>query len=261
MCGVGEAERTPGVSTGPREVDAVTVRPQPLMRHTVRAGAVDRDEGIDARSAVTKQVLDPAQVAEPLFTDGTYEENVSGGADVRLIHGPQYGQHRGQPARVVADARSEQGVSPLLDTDIGAFGEYGIEVARQCEHRPVSRSSAQSEGVTLFIDPSRVDAEVDHLLQEALAAHLFHERGRWNLGEFDEIGDRGLVAVFDQPECLLDAGVGQQALNLVIPGICALRLCRRGLCRPGCFSSRARRTTGQNRRQNERKYGAHGRWG
>ena len=216
VVGVGEAEGAPGVAAGSVEGDAVAVRAQPHVGDAVGARAVHRDEGVDPGTALPEEVLHAPEITHALLPDVADEEDVPGGPDVGLVHGPEHGQDGGQPPGVVRDPRREEGVSPLRDGDVGALGEDGIEVARQGQDLASPGAAPETDHVPLLVHPGGVHADFLEPGQEGSAPLLFHEGGRRDLREHPEVRHGLLVGGLDVVQCLSDRGVTHQGLDLAL---------------------------------------------
>src|SRR5690606_33769348 len=81
--GVRHPERAPRVPARPLEGDSVTPRPERLVDDAAVASTVDRDEGVDPRTALPEEVLHATQVTQPLLAHGPDEEHVARGLELR----------------------------------------------------------------------------------------------------------------------------------------------------------------------------------
>jgi hypothetical protein len=100
-------------------------------------------------------VLDPAEVAEPLLADGGDEVDRAPRAHAAPVDLLGQGEHRGEAAAVVADARAHEPPPVLAHAERRVEREHRVEMGADGDRRRVLRTGAAADHV-----PGGVDAYV-----------------------------------------------------------------------------------------------------
>jgi hypothetical protein len=98
------------------------------MRDAADADTVQCDPRINAGTLWAEELLDTPQIPQTLLANGTDEQHVRLGFDLSFVHRSQHGEDDGQATGIITDARRAHGVSPNVDSDVGALGEHRIEM-------------------------------------------------------------------------------------------------------------------------------------
>ena len=143
---------------------AVTVATRPFVRHAITFAAdavmlevqpdpVDGDEIVDSPlQAVREQVPRPTQVSLPFLTDVADEIHGAGGLHVRALKGARNGQHHGETATVIPDARTGKHGTVAFHPHVGAFGKDGVEMAFDEYRGAIARAAPLGDDVSDAVD-------------------------------------------------------------------------------------------------------------
>ena len=165
-----------------------------------------------------EQMLDAAQVAEPLLADVGDEGDRAGGLDAGLLEQPGDAEHHRQTAAVVADARAFQHRAIARHFDVGLFGKHGVEVRGQYQVRARVAAGPLAEDVALLVDADALQLELLEQPLHRLGAALLLERRRRDLADADLLLDEGSLATGYLLQRGGDLGVSRQPRAHVAAG-------------------------------------------
>ena len=115
--------------------------------------AINRDEAIDlVFQRLTEETLDPAQVAEPLFTNRGDEGNRAWGRHGGFVQRPCDRKQIGKASAIVADAWPAKDVPVPPYLDVGAARKHGVEVRADDDVRPRVGARPLANDVALGVD-------------------------------------------------------------------------------------------------------------
>ena len=124
-----------------------------------------------------------AQVAEALFADIGDKNDRTDGLDPSLVQRSDDGQHHGQAAAVVADARTGQHRAVALDPDVGALGKNSVEMSDERQRTAAAGAGTFADDVALAVDADVPEPELGKPLFVVGGSHLFlKRRGRYLAG-------------------------------------------------------------------------------
>ena len=172
----------------PVKPSLATNAPTPVNK-AIAAATIDCDECVDARTAVTEQMLHAAQVAEAFLADIADKQDIRIGHDVVLLECTQDSEHDDEATSVVADSGRKIRVALNAYGHVGFDGEYGVEVCRDCNDMaatPGTTSNDVAFRVRRYITEARCP---QHLRKSRTALLLTEWRGR-DLIKLDHVGDQ-----------------------------------------------------------------------
>jgi hypothetical protein len=183
------------MAAGPLEGDAIALGANAADGDVVHVGAVHGDEGADPVLVRTllEQVPHTAQVARTFLADIGDEQQIGAGTHTGGVHGAQPREQHGEGAGVVADAGCVEPRSLAPDREVGAGGEYGVEMGSDADQWAVAHSGAHTGDVAFGVDLQVLQAvRLGHRQKRAGAGFLLERRGG-DLGECDDVIDRAIV--------------------------------------------------------------------
>ena len=214
------ARPMPWIALGAEGLEAVAARAVERHLVAVAAGAEQVIDAIGAGSrptmpsmpgSVLEDALHAAQVAELFLADVADEQEVAGRLDLVVVQHLDPGQQHRQPARVVGDAGRIELAVALLDLDVGAGREHGVEVRRDDEQRPAALPLRRP---TTLPSPSIAASARPSAWKRCsirLGARLLLERRRLDLGQLPVLGQRARVVGAEVVEQLADRRRREQA--------------------------------------------------
>src|SRR5260221_8162310 len=215
-----QTERAVAVAAGPLERDAVPLAADTGARDAARLVAVDRDHLPDAILvlALRQQVLDAAQVPLAFLADVADKEDVARHRELRRVERPDEREDEREPTRVVADAGRHETCPLTLHLDVGAFGEHGVQVGVDHEHRSArgSGAAANAHDVAFGVHLDVGKPLLPQHLQKRLRAGLLLEGGRRDFGQRDQLAHEAVLVGLDERDRLLELRAIDDATD---PGI------------------------------------------
>src|SRR5690606_33058915 len=99
-----------------------------------------------------QQILDPAQIAKPLFSDATHEQNIVAVTDFGGVHCTDEGQHDGEPMTVVRDTGTVKARSLSGDCQVSIARKRDVQMSDNGNHAVALTAAANARYVALFIN-------------------------------------------------------------------------------------------------------------
>src|SRR5207245_11729368 len=113
------AEGDEAASTGGSESRPVALAPHREVDDAASLRTIDRDEAVEVL-VIAEQRFHPAQIAQPLFTDGADEVNVANGLDSSCIECTDHREQFDQSPCIVTDPGRVELAVFFLDLEIAA---------------------------------------------------------------------------------------------------------------------------------------------
>src|SRR5690625_171712 len=206
MCRVPSPECAPRMAPRPLQCDPVPPRAECLCVLAVTVRPVACDHRIDPRATLSEAVFQPAQSTETFLTYGADEEEVGIGPEPNMLHRLESVEDGDQPSSIICDPGCKEGIAPLGDSDIGPFGEDGVEVPYDRDDPILTPSPSPPEGDDIFdlIDIDTIGPGLEEHLGVLLRPDLLLEGWRGDLSQHDQIAERIVIGRLDVLESSSD---------------------------------------------------------
>ena len=178
------------MAAGTAERNAVAVRTDAAENDPARLAAIDGNQGVDFRCAVTKQMFDAAQVTESLLTDVADKEYIGVGFYPGLLQRAQHAEDGHQAARVVTDAGRIHFLVIEAHRNLGTGWKHGVQVSAVGDDPLTNLAGPPPDNIADFIDRHIIQSGFPQHFGKSLRALFFAERRRRNFGQFDQVAPR-----------------------------------------------------------------------
>ena len=145
-----QPEGVEAVPAGALEVDLVAMAARAHRYDVVAVARLQAEHAVDLR-VVAEQRLHAAQVAQALLADAADEQQVADGGELVVLQRLQPRQQHREAARVVGDAGCVPLAVLLLDLDVGAGREHGVQVRGDQQGRAVAAALADADHVAFAV--------------------------------------------------------------------------------------------------------------
>ena len=198
-----QTESIPTVPAGSPVADFITAAPRGQISDDLFFDAVHGDIAVNI-GMVAEKSLDSPKIAQSFFTHVATEYNIADSLNSAIFQCPDHGQDCGQSSGVVGNPRGIKNAIFLLDRHIGSFDKHRIEVSRNEQLRPVTRSPVNPEHISFRV--------LLHLVQPRLlqAGHVIKrpfrllERRRRHFVDRNLLLNRGLMVLLQKSDCGLN---------------------------------------------------------